>query len=261
MRKLLNTLFVTSEDAYLALENENVVIYKGEEKAAQYPLKLFESLLSFSYKGASPALMGACVRNGIGLTFLTPSGRMLARVVGESQGNVRLRKEQYRVSDNPEASCRAARNFIFGKVHNSRWVLERTLRDHALRVKAAELRAASAHLQEQLKPLLAAETLAAEGVSARVVDMFTVKPIDAACVRKCAAETGAIVTCENESVIGGLGSAVAEVVCETKPVPVVRVGVRDTFGKSGPAKELLHVFGLDAAHIAESARQAIAMKA
>lgn len=66
MRKLLNTLFVTSEDAYLALENENVVIYKGEEKAAQYPLKLFESLLSFSYKGASPALMGACVRNGIG---------------------------------------------------------------------------------------------------------------------------------------------------------------------------------------------------
>ena len=149
MRKLLNTLFVTSEDAYLALENENVVIYKGEEKAAQYPLKLFESLLSFSYKGASPALMGACVRNGIGLTFLTPSGRMLARVVGESQGNVRLRKEQYRVSDNPEASCRAARNFIFGKVHNSRWVLERTLRDHALRVKADELRAASAHLQEQ----------------------------------------------------------------------------------------------------------------
>ena len=111
MRRLLNTLFVTSEDAYLALENENVVIYKGEEKAAQYPLKLFESLLSFSYKGASPALMGACVRNGIGLTFLTPSGRMLARVVGESQGNVRLRKEQYRVSDNPEASCRAARNF------------------------------------------------------------------------------------------------------------------------------------------------------
>lgn len=159
MRKLLNTLFVTSEDAYLALENENVVIYKGEEKAAQYPLKLFESLLSFSYKGASPALMGACVRNGIGLTFLTPSGRMLARVVGESQGNVRLRKEQYRVSDNPEASCRAARNFIFGKVHNSRWVLERTLRDHALRVKADELRAASAHLQEQLKPLLAAESL------------------------------------------------------------------------------------------------------
>ena len=159
MRRLLNTLFVTSEDAYLALENENVVIYKGEEKAAQYPLKLFESLLSFSYKGASPALMGACVRNGIGLTFLTPSGRMLARVVGESQGNVRLRKEQYRVSDNPEASCRAARNFIFGKVHNSRWVLERTLRDHALRVKADELRTASVHLREQLKPLLAAESL------------------------------------------------------------------------------------------------------
>ena len=61
MRKMLNTLFVTSEDAYLALENENVVIYKEEGKAAQYPLQVLENIVSFSYKGASPALMGACV--------------------------------------------------------------------------------------------------------------------------------------------------------------------------------------------------------
>ena len=60
MRKMLNTLFITSEDAYLALENENVVIYKEEGKAAQYPLQVLESIISFSYKGASPALMGAC---------------------------------------------------------------------------------------------------------------------------------------------------------------------------------------------------------
>ena len=143
MRKLLNTLFVTSEDAYLALETENVAVYIGEEKKAQYPLLVLESIISFSYKGASPALMGACARQGIQLTFLTPHGRFLARVCGQEQGNVLLRKEQYRLSDKLEKSCHIARNFIFGKVYNQRWVLERTLRDHRMRVDAAKLESAS----------------------------------------------------------------------------------------------------------------------
>ncbi len=143
MRKLLNTLFVTSEEAYLALETENVAVYIGEEKKAQYPLLVLESIISFSYKGASPALMGACARKGIQLTFLTPRGRFLARVCGQEQGNVLLRKEQYRLSDNLEKSCHIARNFIFGKVYNQRWVLERTLRDHRMRVDAAKLESAS----------------------------------------------------------------------------------------------------------------------
>lgn len=143
MRKLLNTLFVTSEDAYLALETENVAVYIGEEKKAQYPLLVLESIISFSNKGASPALMGACARNGIQLVFLTPRGRFLARVCGQEQGNVLLRKEQYRLSDKLEKSCHIARNFIFGKVYNQRWVLERTLRDHRMRVDAAKLESAS----------------------------------------------------------------------------------------------------------------------
>ena len=143
MRKLLNTLFVTSEEAYLALETENVAVYIGEEKKAQYPLLVLESIISFSYKGASPALMGACARQGIQLTFLTPRGRFLARVCGQEQGNVLLRKEQYRLSDKLEKNCHIARNFIFGKVYNQRWVLERTLRDHRMRVDAAKLESAS----------------------------------------------------------------------------------------------------------------------
>ena len=143
MRKLLNTLFVTSEEAYLALETENVAVYIGEEKKAQYPLLVLESIISFSYKGASPALMGACARQGIQLTFLTPRGRFLARVCGQEQGNVLLRKEQYRLSDKLEKSCHIARNYIFGKVYNQRWVLERTLRDHRMRVDAAKLESAS----------------------------------------------------------------------------------------------------------------------
>ena len=157
MRKLLNTLFVTSEEAYLALETENVAVYIGEEKKAQYPLLVLESIISFSYKGASPALMGACARNGIQLVFLTPRGRFLARVCGQDQGNVLLRKEQYRLSDDLEKNCRIARNFIFGKVYNQRWVLERTLRDHRMRVDSAALESASQALAGLL-PAIETET-------------------------------------------------------------------------------------------------------
>ena len=108
--------------------------------------------------------------------------------------------------------------------------------------------------------LSAAEILKNEGIAARVIDMATIKPIDRDCIVRAAKETGAIVTAEEHSIIGGLGGAVAEVVCETVPVPVLRVGVNDTFGKSGPALELLPLFGLSAAHIAETAREAVRRK-
>lgn len=159
MRKLLNTLYVTSEDGYLALENENVVVWQGEERKGQYPLLMLEGIVSFSYRGASPALMGECVRRGISLCFMTRGGRFLARVCGEDRGNVLLRKQQYRISDAPAESCRVARNFIFGKVYNSRWVIERTLRDHALRVDADILRKVSRQIAGQLEPISACEEL------------------------------------------------------------------------------------------------------
>ena len=108
--------------------------------------------------------------------------------------------------------------------------------------------------------LMAAETLQNEGVSARVVNMATIKPIDRDILIDSAKKTGALVTAEEHSVLGGLGGAVTEVICETVPVPVLRVGVEDVFGKSGPAVELLHIYGLDAAHIAEKAKQAVALK-
>ena len=110
------------------------------------------------------------------------------------------------------------------------------------------------------KAIEAGKQLAAQGISARIVNMATVKPIDRELVLDCAAKTGAIVTAEEHSVIGGLGSAVCEVVCEEKPVPVLRVGVNDTFGKSGPAVELLDIFGLSSANIVETAKKAIALK-
>lgn len=108
--------------------------------------------------------------------------------------------------------------------------------------------------------LMAYEELKAEGINARVVNMATIKPIDRELVIESAKKTGVIVTAEEHNVIGGLGSAVAEVVCETVPVPVLRVGVEDTFGKSGPAVQLLHEFGLDSANIVAKCKAAVALK-
>ncbi|MEA4914432.1 MAG: transketolase C-terminal domain-containing protein [Christensenella sp.] len=114
---------------------------------------------------------------------------------------------------------------------------------------------------EVIQALRAADQLAQEGISARVVDMFTIKPIDADCIKRCAAQTGAIVTCENENIIGGLGSAVAEVLVESKPVPMGRVGVADEFGEVGPQSYLEERFKLTAPFIVEKAKEVIARKA
>ncbi|MBR6070168.1 MAG: transketolase family protein [Ruminococcus sp.] len=106
----------------------------------------------------------------------------------------------------------------------------------------------------------AAEALAADGISARVVNIHTIKPLDRELICKCARETGVIVTAEEHSVIGGLGSAVAEAVTECCPVPVVKIGVNDEFGHSGPAVDLLKEFGLSAENIAKTAKEAVKLK-
>lgn len=99
-----------------------------------------------------------------------------------------------------------------------------------------------------------------EDIDVRIINMATIKPIDREIIIKAAAETGAIVTAEEHSVIGGLGSAVCDVVCEEHPVPVLKVGVNDVFGKSGPANELLDIFGLRAVNIAEKVKEVIKLK-
>lgn len=108
--------------------------------------------------------------------------------------------------------------------------------------------------------LIACDMLKEEGINARVIDMPTIKPIDKDIIISAAKETGAIVTAEEHNIIGGLGSAVCEVVCENYPVPVVRVGVMDKFGKSGEARKVLKLFGLSAENIAQKAKEVIALK-
>ena len=106
----------------------------------------------------------------------------------------------------------------------------------------------------------AADILAAEGISAEVINIHTVKPLDTALVEKTARKTGAVVTAEEHSVIGGLGAAVCEALCERYPVPVLRVGVEDIFGRSGQVPELLEIYGLTAENVAAKARRAVEMK-
>ncbi|HEX9094197.1 MAG TPA: transketolase C-terminal domain-containing protein [Coriobacteriia bacterium] len=109
--------------------------------------------------------------------------------------------------------------------------------------------------------LEAADLLAADGVSCEVVDVSTIKPLDAETLLASARKTGAVVTCEEHSIIGGLGSAVAEVLGEGRPCPLERVGVRDVFGTSGEPDELMRHFGLTAAEVAAAVRKAVARKA
>lgn len=154
MRQLLNTLFVTSENIYLSLDGENVVANRDGEAVARYPLHTLQSIVSFSYSGASPALMGACTERNIGLAFCTPRGKFLARVTGPTQGNVLLRRTQYRIADDPNQSCRIASHMIFGKVYNARWSIERTRRDHTMRIDSERFAAVSLQLQGLLTQIL-----------------------------------------------------------------------------------------------------------
>ena len=108
--------------------------------------------------------------------------------------------------------------------------------------------------------LEANEMLKNDGIDAEVINIHTIKPLDTEMVIKSAQKTGAVVTAEEHSIIGGLGSAVAECLSESCPTPVMRVGVQDTYGSSGPAKEILEYYGLTAKNIAETAKKAVASK-
>lgn len=162
MKRLKNVLYVTSPEAFLSLDGENIVIKKGEKNTSmRLPLHNLEDIICFNYMGVSPALMGACMERHIGLTFLKPSGRFLARVSGRKQGNVLLRKKQYRISEDEVASVAIAQTFLIGKIVNSRRVIERALRDHAMLVDVEALKAASHALKCTLDAIQESDDLAA----------------------------------------------------------------------------------------------------
>lgn len=130
MKKLLNTLFVTTQGSYLAKEGETVVVKVEKEVRLQIPIHTLSGIVCFGNVSMSPFLMGFCAEKDVSVSFLTEYGRFLARIKGPVSGNVLVRREQYRRADNEETSAEIASSMISAKVSNCRTVLQRALRDH-----------------------------------------------------------------------------------------------------------------------------------
>ncbi len=154
MRKLLNTLYVTTPDSYLHRDGQNVLVKVGSEEKFRIPAHNLEGIVCFGYMGASPQLMQMCSEHNIGLSFLTPHGKFLGRVNGKVRGNVLLRRTQYRVADNPLASLDIAKVFIAAKIINCRTVLGRSLRDHGDFIQSERIRSVDNLLIENLEKIV-----------------------------------------------------------------------------------------------------------
>lgn len=138
MKKLLNTLYVTREKAYLSKEGQNVVIAEEGLQIGRYPIHILNDIICFSYLGMSPALIRLCSENNVGISFLTPQGKFCGRVVGKENGNVLLRRKQYQMVDS-EASTAFVRNIIYAKGLNSKRILRRCILDHGDKVNITKL--------------------------------------------------------------------------------------------------------------------------
>ncbi len=134
MRRQLNTLYVTTEGAWLRKDGENIVMEVERETRARIPVHMLEGLVCLGRVSVSPQLLGYCAGQGITISYMTPYGRFLARVEGPVSGNVLLRREQYRRSDDPEGCAAIVRNLLVGKIHNQRAVLARGWRDHGTKL-------------------------------------------------------------------------------------------------------------------------------
>lgn len=172
MKKHLNTLFVTTQGAYLAKDGETVAVRIDGNVALRVPLHTLDSIVCFGNVGCSPFLMGFCGERSVGLSFLSENGRFLARVQGPVSGNVLLRREQYRRADDLIFSSGVAAACVLGKVANCRTVLLRALRDHGDKVDAPVLQEAIDRLAAALRrlqgPLTVDEVRGVEGDAARV---------------------------------------------------------------------------------------------
>ena len=126
----MNTLYVTTPEAYLTKDGENVVIRVKEKDIFRIPILNIEGIVTFGYMGASPALMNMCAERNVGLCFLSANGQFQGRVSGPTKGNVLLRRTQYRIADDANKSLEISRLFIAGKIANSRTVIDRFKRDH-----------------------------------------------------------------------------------------------------------------------------------
>ena len=150
MKKHLNTLFVTTQGAYLAKEGETVAVKVDGKVQLHLPIHTLDGIVCFGQVSCSPFLMGFCAEKDVAISFLTERGRFLARVQGPVSGNVLLRRKQYRWADDQEMSASIARSVVIGKISNCRTVVRRALRDHSEKTDVPVLQAASDRLKSIL---------------------------------------------------------------------------------------------------------------
>jgi CRISPR-associated protein Cas1 len=153
MKKLLNTLFVTTQGAYLSKEGETVSVKIDGEVSLRLPVHTLGGIVCFGQVSCSPYLMGFCAENGVAISFLTETGGFLAKVQGPVSGNVLLRREQYRRADDLNASAAIARTVVTGKVANCRTVIQRALRDHPEKIDVDAMSQTSQRLSNSLRRL------------------------------------------------------------------------------------------------------------
>ena len=146
MRKLLNTLYVTSQGSYIHKEGETIIVEREQQKVLQLPVHTLGGIVCFGNVLCSPFLLGFCAEHDISISFLTEYGSFLASVRGPVSGNVILRREQYRIADNSEKSAKIAANIVTGKLMNSRLVMNRAIRDHGDKIDIATIRRASSSI-------------------------------------------------------------------------------------------------------------------
>lgn len=151
MRKLLNTLYVTTPDSYLTRDGDNIIVKVENEEKFRIPIHNLEGVICFGYMGASPALMRLCSDHNVVISFLTPFGKFLARVQGRVRGNVLLRRTQYRIADDEKASLTIAKSCIIGKIINCKTVLGRSIRDHGAVVNSKKILTVDNLLAESLQ--------------------------------------------------------------------------------------------------------------
>ena len=167
MRKLLNTLYVTTPESYLSKDGMNVVISINQQEVFRIPIINIEAIVTFGYMGASPGLMKLCADNGVALTFLSPNGRFVSRVQGQTKGNVLLRKAQYRLADDQTWSLHVAQLMVAGKIQNYRNVLRRYLRDYGENPEVvAAANALDIQKRDALRAKDRAELMGTEGLAA-----------------------------------------------------------------------------------------------
>jgi len=159
MKKLQNVFYVFQPDVYISKDGENVVVLKDNKEIKRLPIHTVESIVCFNYLGVSPALMQLCGERNIGISFFTPYGRFQGRISGSIQGNVLLRKQQYRYSDDETESAKIARNMILGKIFNSRVVLKRAVRDHAEKADVNSIETTAGILENSIEKIRNAEAL------------------------------------------------------------------------------------------------------